>query len=142
MRIALFSWESLHSIAVGGVAPHVTELAAALQRAGNEVHVFTRMGNGQQHSEAIAGVQYHRCPYDWNPNFMMEMNTMCRSFAYHFFQIENVFHEGCSREIRNLEWSGGFIADKIITTSETIKSEAKWIYNFEDWKEIMGWSKI
>ncbi|MDI6886390.1 MAG: glycogen/starch synthase, partial [archaeon] len=39
MRIALFSWESLHSIAVGGVASHVTELAAALQRAGNEVHV-------------------------------------------------------------------------------------------------------
>jgi glycosyltransferase involved in cell wall biosynthesis len=181
MRIALFSWESLHSIAVGGVAPHVTELAAALQRAGNEVHVFTKMGNGQQQYEAIAGVQYHRCPYDWNPNFLMEMNNMCRSFAYHFFQIENisgtfdiihghdwmtanalaelrnargkktvftlhsteygrcgnVFHGGGSRDIRNLEWYGGFIADKIITTSETIKNEAKWIYNFEDWKIAM-----
>ena len=30
MRIAMLSWESLHSIAVGGVAAHVTELAAAL----------------------------------------------------------------------------------------------------------------
>jgi 4-hydroxyphenylpyruvate dioxygenase-like putative hemolysin len=32
MRIAMFSWETLHSIAVGGVAAHVTELVAALQR--------------------------------------------------------------------------------------------------------------
>ena len=48
MRIAMFSWESLHSIAVGGVAPHVTELAAALQRRNHEVHVFTRRGEGQQ----------------------------------------------------------------------------------------------
>jgi glycosyltransferase involved in cell wall biosynthesis len=28
MRIAMFAWESLHSVAVGGVAVHVTELAA------------------------------------------------------------------------------------------------------------------
>ena len=62
MRIALFSWESLHSIAVGGVAPHVTELAAALRRLKNEVHVFTRMGNGQLQYEEIDGVHYHRCP--------------------------------------------------------------------------------
>src|SRR4026209_1138437 len=41
MLIAMFSWETLHSHAVGGVAAHVTELAAALQRRGHEVHVFT-----------------------------------------------------------------------------------------------------
>jgi glycosyltransferase involved in cell wall biosynthesis len=178
MRIALFSWESLRSIAVGGVAPHVTELAAALHRAGNEVHLFTRMGQGQIHYEVIDGVHYHRCPFDLNPNFITEMNNMCHSFAYHFFQTENAsgtfdiihghdwmtanalaeirnarnkrtvftlhsteygrcgntFYEGQSREIRNLEWYGGFVADKIITTSETIKKEAKSIYHFEDWK--------
>ena len=44
----MFSWESLHSITVGGVAPHVTELAAALQRRGHEVHIFTRRAEGQQ----------------------------------------------------------------------------------------------
>ena len=181
MRIALFSWESLHSIAVGGVAPHVTELAAALQRAGNEVHVFTRMGNGQRHYEVIDGVHYHRCPFDSNPDFMAEMDNMCHSFAYHFFQTENisgnfdivhghdwmtvnalaeiknargkktvftlhsteygrcgnVFHDGCSRDIRNLEWYGGFVADKLIAASETIKKEAKWIYNFDDRKIAM-----
>jgi glycosyltransferase involved in cell wall biosynthesis len=178
MRIAMFSWESLHSIAVGGIAPHVTELAAALQRAGNEVHVFTRMGLGQQHYEVIGGVHYHRCSFDSNPNFIHKMDSMCRSFAYHFFQTENVsgnfdiihghdwmtanalaeirnarnkktvftlhsteygrcgnvFHDGQSKDIRNLEWYGGFVADKIITTSETIKKEAKRIYKFEDWK--------
>ena len=32
MRIALLTWESLHTIAVGGVAPHVTELAAGVDR--------------------------------------------------------------------------------------------------------------
>jgi glycosyltransferase involved in cell wall biosynthesis len=178
MRIALFSWESLHSIAVGGVAQHVTELAAALQRAGNEVHVFTRIGHGQLHYEVVAGVHYHRCPFDLNPNFIEEMNNMCHSFAYHFFQTENVsgtfdiihghdwmtanalaeirsarnkktvftlhsteygrcgnvFYEGQSRDIRNLEWYGGFVSDKILTTSATIKKEALWIYNFEEWK--------
>jgi len=181
MRIALFSWESLHSIAVGGVAAHVTELAAALQRMGNEVHVFTRMGHGQTHYAVIDKVHYHRCPFDLNPNFIAEMNNMCHSFAYHFSQTENVsgtfdlihghdwmtanalaeirnarhkrtvftlhsteygrcgnvFHEGQSRDIRNLEWYGGFVADKIITTSETIKKEAKRIYNFEDRKLAM-----
>lgn len=34
MCIAFFAWETLHTIAVGGIAPHVTELAAALRRVG------------------------------------------------------------------------------------------------------------
>ena len=33
MKIAMFSWETLHSHLVGGVTVHVTELAAALERA-------------------------------------------------------------------------------------------------------------
>ena len=49
MRIALLSWESLHSIAVGGLAAHVSELAAALSRRGHEVHLFT---DGRQ-SDAV-----------------------------------------------------------------------------------------
>ena len=46
MRIAFLAWESLHSVSVGGVAVHVSELAAALQRRGHEVHVFCRAGGG------------------------------------------------------------------------------------------------
>lgn len=34
LKIAMFAWESLHTHAVGGVAPHVTELAAGLARLG------------------------------------------------------------------------------------------------------------
>jgi glycosyltransferase involved in cell wall biosynthesis len=90
MKIALLSWESLHSIAVGGVATHVTELAAALERKGHEVHVFTRMGRGQLPFEQIHGVRYHRCPFDLNSNFVDEVNGMCRSFVHHLLETERV----------------------------------------------------
>jgi glycogen synthase len=89
VKIALLSWESLHSIPVGGIATHVTELAAGLERQGHEVHVFTRMGQGQAHYERIYGVHYHRCPFDLNPNFVDEVNNMCRSFVHHVFETEN-----------------------------------------------------
>jgi glycosyltransferase involved in cell wall biosynthesis len=89
MRIAMLSWESMHSICVGGVGVHVTELAAALERKGHEVHVFTRMGPGQPHYERIDGVHHHRCPFDLQPNFVDEINNMCRSFVHHLYQAED-----------------------------------------------------
>lgn len=89
MRIALFSWETLNSIAVGGVSVHVTELAGGLQRRGHDVHVFTRQGHGQTAYECVEGVHYHRCPFALNPNFVDEVNNMCRSFVHHFFQVED-----------------------------------------------------
>src|SRR5690348_4197571 len=89
MRIALLSWESLHSIAIGGVAAHVTELAAALERKGNEVHVFTRIGPGQRQYERIEGVHYHRCPFALNRDFVNEIDAMCRSFVHYLFETEN-----------------------------------------------------
>ncbi len=90
MRVAMLSWESLHSIPVGGVAAHVTELAAALERKGHQVHVFTRMGQGQAHYERIDGVHYHRCPFRLHANFVDEINEMCRSFVHHLFPTEDV----------------------------------------------------
>lgn len=89
MRIALLSWESLHSIAVGGVAAHVTELGAALERKGHEVHIFTRMGSGQPKYERVDGVHYHRCPFELNRDFVNETNGMCRSFVHHVFATED-----------------------------------------------------
>lgn len=89
MRIAMLSWESLHSIAVGGVGVHVTELAAALERKGHEVHVFTRMSHGQQDYDRIDGVHYHRCPFQLNGNFVEEVHDMCRSFVHHLFRTED-----------------------------------------------------
>jgi glycosyltransferase involved in cell wall biosynthesis len=88
MNIAFLSWESLHSIAVGGGARHVTELAAALQRRGNEVHVFTRLAEGRPTYDFIDGVHYHRCPIDLNPDFITEMNNMCNSLVYFMRQTE------------------------------------------------------
>lgn len=90
MRIGLFSWESLHSISVGGLSVHVTELAAALQRKGNEVHVFTRIGPNQKIYEVIDGVHYHRCPFAFSNNFIQEMSNMSKSMAHYFFETENV----------------------------------------------------
>lgn len=89
MRIALFSWESLHSIPVGGVGVHVTELAAALERRRHEVHVFTRVGPGQPLYSCIDGVHYHRCPFQLNANFVDEVNNMCRSFVKACFEVED-----------------------------------------------------
>ena len=90
MRIALFAWESIHSISVGGIACHVTELACALERGGHEVHVFTRLGH-PQHSyyERIYGVHYHRCPYPSSPDFIEDVNNMCRSFVQNFLATED-----------------------------------------------------
>jgi hypothetical protein len=56
LRIAMFTWESMHTIAVGGVSPHVTELAAGLERRGHEVHIFSRVGDGQSSYDVIDGV--------------------------------------------------------------------------------------
>ncbi len=89
MKVALFSWETLHSIAVGGVGVHVTELAAALQRRGHEVHVFTRPGGGQPLYDNIHGVHYHRCSFPLHPNFVDEINNMCRAFVHQFFAVED-----------------------------------------------------
>ena len=85
----MLSWESLHSIPVGGVAPHVTELAAALERRGHEVHVFTRMGYGQSQYQRVDGVHYHRCPFRLHPEFVEEVNEMCRSFIHYVYQAED-----------------------------------------------------
>jgi glycosyltransferase involved in cell wall biosynthesis len=88
MRIALFSWETLHSIPVGGISVHVTELAAGLERRGHEVHVFTRQGHNQSHYDCVDGVHYHRCTFELSPNLVDEINNMCRSFVDCFFAVE------------------------------------------------------
>jgi len=87
----MFTWEALHSIAVGGVAAHVSELGAALVRQGHEVHVFTRSGHGQRTHERIDGVHYHRCIHTGQKDFVDDINSMCRALVERFFVIED-FH--------------------------------------------------
>jgi glycosyltransferase involved in cell wall biosynthesis len=95
--------ESLHSVAVGGVAAHVTELAAALERRGHEVHVFTRTGENQNPYERIHGVHYHRCPIQLNPDFVTEMNNMGNSLAYFLGETE-AFQGGPFDVIHGHDW--------------------------------------
>jgi len=102
MRIAMFSWETLHSTSVGGVAAHVTELAAALQRKGHEVHVFTRPGYGHGGVWQIDDVWYHWCPHSLKPNVADEIQEMCRSFVGHFFQTED--HIGWFDVVHAHDW--------------------------------------
>jgi glycosyltransferase involved in cell wall biosynthesis len=90
VKIALLSWESLHSHCVGGVGRHVSELAVALRRRGHQVHVFTRVAPGQTYYQLIDGVHYHRCPYAGQPDFVDDVNSMCRAFVERVFVIEDM----------------------------------------------------
>lgn len=178
MRIALFSWETLHSISVGGVAVHVTELAAALERRGHEVHVFTRKAPGQPAFDRVHGVHYHRCTFQLHSNFVEEINNMCRAFVTAFFSVEdlvgrfdiihahdwlasnavvwikegrgrravltmhsteygrngNRFFGGQSPRVQDHERHGTFCADVVITVSNQLKDEVRWLYHLPEQK--------
>jgi glycosyltransferase involved in cell wall biosynthesis len=90
VKIAMLSWESLHSPCVGGVGTHVSELALVLRRRGHEIHVFTRMSPGQRYYDLIEGVHYHRCPYAGLPDFVDDINNMCRAFVDRVFAVEDM----------------------------------------------------
>ena len=178
MRIALLSWESLHSIAVGGVAVHVTELAAALDRREHEIHVFTRQGQSQPGYDFIDGVHYHRCPFALSRNFVDEVNNMCRAFVDAVLAVEdtvgsfdvvhahdwlasnaavwikegrgrravltmhsteygrngNRFLGGQAARVQEHERHGTYCADRVITVSNQLKAETRWLYEVPDWK--------
>ena len=102
MRIAMLSWESLHSVAAGGVATHVTELAAALARDGHDVHIFTRIAPGQAEYDKHFGVHYHRCPYPGHHNLVDDANNMCRAFVDRLFAAEEDF--GCFDVVHAHDW--------------------------------------
>jgi glycosyltransferase involved in cell wall biosynthesis len=90
MRIAMLSWEALHSVSVGGVAVHVTELAAALQRKEHEVHVFTRKRwHDDWHYDVIDGVHYHRVGYAAGAGMVDDIHKMCQGFVHALFAVED-----------------------------------------------------
>jgi glycosyltransferase involved in cell wall biosynthesis len=186
VRVALFSWETLHSIAVGGVGVHVTELAAALERRGHEVHVFTRQGAGQGLYDRIDGVHYHRCPFALHSNFVDEVNSMCRSFVHHFFAVEdsigqfdmihahdwlasnalvwikegrgrrcvltmhsteygrsgNKFFGGQSPRVADHERHGTYCADRVITVSNQLRDEIRWLYQVPEQKTSVVYNGV
>jgi glycosyltransferase involved in cell wall biosynthesis len=186
VKVALFSWETLHSIPVGGVGAHVTELAAALQRRGHEVHVFTRQGHGQGQYDNIYGVHYHRCQFALSPNFVDEVNNMCRAFVHRFFEVEDaggrfdVTHAhdwlasnavvwikegrrhravltihsteygrngnrhfgGQAARVADHERHGTYCADRIITVSNQLKDEIRWLYQVPEHKASVVYNGV
>lgn len=85
IRLGMFSWESLYSIRVGGISPHVSELSEALAVEGHEVHLFTR---GRDNSDDfIRGVHYHRVASDQNGGIVEQMNRMCDNMYFRFIDV-------------------------------------------------------
>lgn len=86
LKIGMFSWESLYSVKVGGIAPHVSELSETLAKKGHEVHLFTRSG-GLQDYELINGVHYHRISHDQSGNIVHQMDKMCDAMYYRYREV-------------------------------------------------------
>jgi len=87
LRIAMFAWESLYGIRVGGLAPHVSELSEALAKKGHEVHVFTRRGACGPYDE-INGVRYQRVLNDPGHGIVRQMDSLCDAFVKRFHEVE------------------------------------------------------
>lgn len=90
MRIGMLSWESLYSVKVGGIAPHVSELSEALANRGHEVHVFTRRGDFDGY-DRINGVHYQRVDFDKSGSSTEQMDRMSASIYERFLKTQKVF---------------------------------------------------
>eukprot|EP00915_Cephaloidophora_sp_WS-2016_P006312 GHVH01008320.1.p1 GENE.GHVH01008320.1~~GHVH01008320.1.p1 ORF type:complete len:1493 (+),score=195.77 GHVH01008320.1:592-4479(+) len=93
LKIAMFSWETLYTHPIGGVAPHVTELAAGLSRLGHEVHIFTRSTTQTANHSIHHGVHLHECPMQLNADFVQEIRNMCSSLQGHMLQTEQYMND-------------------------------------------------
>lgn len=101
MRIGMLSWESLYSIKVGGVAPHVSELSEALARRGHEVHVFTRRGDFESYDK-INGVHYQRVDFDVSGDIIAQMDRMSDAMYRRFGAVQDLF--GCFDIVHGHDW--------------------------------------
>lgn len=90
LRIGMFSWESMHSVRVGGLAQAVTNLSQALAKKGHEVHLFTRIGEKQSEYKQINGVHYHRCGFHPGNNLLEFAENMCRAMVGRFHATEEI----------------------------------------------------
>ncbi len=90
MRIGMFTWESLYSLKVGGIAPHVSELSEALAKRGHEIHVFTRRGDFDAY-DRINGVYYQRVDFNESESIIEMMDRMSVAMYERFLKTQNVF---------------------------------------------------
>jgi len=92
MRIAVFAWESLPSGMVGGLGVVTTELSAALQRRGHEVHVFCKEGKEAKGYRNVDNVHYHFVSAGDGGELVESMNTMANNMVWSFGETQN--HSG------------------------------------------------
>ncbi|MDG6243797.1 MAG: glycosyltransferase family 4 protein [Methanolobus sp.] len=90
LRIAMFAWESLHSVKVGGLAPHVTELSEALAAMGHDIHIFTRNRDMTPYG-IVNGVHYHRIYHALDGGIVQQMDSMCDSMHTAFAEATAMF---------------------------------------------------
>jgi glycosyltransferase involved in cell wall biosynthesis len=90
MHIAMLSWESLYSVRVGGIAPHVTELSEALSKRGHEVHIITRRGNFHSY-DIINGVHYQRVDANGPGDLLAMMRSMNLAMLDRFDAVQGLF---------------------------------------------------
>ncbi|KXA94928.1 glycosyl transferase family 1 [candidate division MSBL1 archaeon SCGC-AAA259E19] len=93
LKIATFSWESLHSVRIGGLARAVTDLTEALAEKGNEVHLFTRTDEGQPEYDLINGVHVHRVDFPQSFNIIELAQNMCSAMVDRFWKTRDVSGE-------------------------------------------------
>jgi len=86
----MLSWESLYSIKVGGVAPHVSELSEALARKGHEVHIFTRRGDFDSYDK-INNVHYQRVSFADTGDLLAQMDSMSEAIFERFEKVQKIF---------------------------------------------------
>ncbi len=89
-RIAVFSWESLHSVSIGGLAPAVTHLCRALAKKGHEIHLFTQRAPDQPDYDLIDGVHYHRVSFDHGHNIVDFAHNMSWAMVERFHATESI----------------------------------------------------
>lgn len=90
-RVAVFSWESLHSFRVGGLAQAVSNLSSALAERGHEVHLFTRVDSDKEQPEydLINGVHVHRVDFADSDNIIGFAHNMCMAMLDRFRYTED-----------------------------------------------------
>lgn len=93
LRIGIFSWESLYSFRVGGLAQAVTDLCHTLQKMGHEVHLFTRIEKGQSEYDEIEGLHVHRVTFPATFNIVELSQNMCEAMVERFHYVEDQFGE-------------------------------------------------
>ena len=91
LRIGIFSWESLYSFRVGGLAQAVTDLCHALHNLGHEIHLFTRIYEVQSEYDKIDGLHVHRVSFPITYNIIELAQNMSEAMVDRFQYVKEDF---------------------------------------------------